>query len=195
MKQRFSKIVRKTKETEVEVELNLDKVKPIEVETGVGFLDHMLQLLAYHGEFSLEIRASGDVQIDDHHLVEDVGIALGQAFSKALGSKAGISRYGNFLLPMDEALSYVAIDFSGRPYLEYNVRFKRDNSRFDFGLLKEFFYAFTINAGITLHIEKKKGINNHHIAEAVFKGLGRAIAQAVSFSKKRRDIPSSKGKL
>jgi imidazoleglycerol phosphate dehydratase HisB len=195
MKSRYSKVIRKTKETSVEVELNLDKAKPIRIETGIGFLDHMLQLLAYHGEFSLEISASGDTQIDDHHLVEDVGITLGQAFAKALGSKAGIARYGNFLLPMDEALSYVAIDFSGRPYLEYDVKFQAGNSRFDFGLLREFFYAFTINAGITLHIEKKKGKNNHHIAEAVFKGLGRSIAQAVAFSNKRKGVPSSKGKL
>lgn len=195
MKHRFSRIVRKTKETSVEIELNLDRVKPIEIETGVGFLDHMLQLLAYHGQFSLEIRASGDREIDDHHIVEDVGITLGQAFSKALGSKAGITRYGNFLLPMDEALSYVALDFSGRPYLEYDVKFKADNSRFDFALLKEFFYAFAVNAGLTLHIEKKKGMNNHHIAEAVFKGLGKAIAQAVTINPKRKSVPSSKGKL
>jgi imidazoleglycerol-phosphate dehydratase len=158
-------------------------------------MDHMLSLFAHHSAFSLQISAKGDTEIDDHHLVEDIGITLGQALKKALGSKKGINRYGNFLLPMDEALSYVAIDISGRPFLEYKVNFKYMKQGFDFSLLKEFFYAVAINAGITLHIREKAGSSNHHIAESVFKGFGRALRQAVEINKKQKGIPSTKGKL
>jgi len=158
-------------------------------------MDHMLSLLAHHALVSLNISASGDTEIDDHHLAEDIGITLGQALKKALGSKKGINRYGNFLLPMDEALSYVAIDISGRPYLEYKVNFEHRKEGFDFGLLKEFFYAVAINAGLTLHINQKKGTNNHHVAESVFKGFGRALKQAVSKDRKQKGAPSTKGIL
>ena len=192
---RKAKIVRKTKETNVTVELNLDRAKPVKISTTVPFFDHMLTLMAYHGGLGLNIKASGDTEIDDHHLVEDVGITIGKTLLKALGAKKGINRYGNFLLPMDEALSYVVIDVSGRPYLSYKVKFKPNCSGFDFDLLNDFFYALALNAGITAHIELKKGRNNHHMAESIFKGFGKALAQAVSISKGKKTIPSTKGKL
>ena len=195
MKNRKSKIVRKTKETDIVISLNLDNASPVSIDTSVPFMDHMLNLFAMHGNLSLCVKASGDTNIDDHHIVEDIGIALGKAFNAALGSKSAINRYGNFLLPMDEALSYVALDLSGRPYLEYDVRFKPSRQGFDFDLLREFFYAFAVNAAVTLHIQLKKGRNNHHIAESIFKGLGRAVSQAVSKSSKLKGIPSTKGKL
>jgi len=192
---RKAKIVRKTKETSVTAELNLDRAKPVRISTTVPFFDHMLTLMAYHGGLGLAIKASGDTDIDDHHLVEDVGITLGKALCKALGGKKGINRYGNFLLPMDEALSYVVIDVSGRPYLSYKVKFKPQCSGFDFDLLNDFFYALALNSGITVHIELKKGRNNHHMAESIFKGFGKALAQAVSIDKNKKSAPSTKGKL
>lgn len=192
---RKAKIIRKTKETSVALELNLDGMKPSGVSTTVPFFDHMLTLMAYHGGLGLSVKAKGDTEVDDHHLVEDTGIALGKALAKALGPKKGIARYGNFLLPMDEALAYVVIDISGRPYLGYKVKFKPQSGGFDFGLLEDFFYALAINAGITVHIELKKGRNNHHMAEAVFKGFGKALAQAVAVSKGRKSVPSTKGRL
>ena len=195
MKQRKADILRKTKETNVLVGLNLDKTAPVKINTTIPFVDHMLSLLAHHSAVSLKIAASGDTEIDDHHLVEDIGITLGQTLKKALGNKKNINRYGNFLLPMDEALSYVAIDISGRPYLDYKVKFKPGNRGFDFGLFKEFFYAVAINAGITLHIKQKSGENNHHIAESIFKGFGRALRQAVAVNAKQKGIPSTKGVL
>lgn len=188
-------VKRKTKETNVSIELNLDKASKPKISTTIPFVDHMLTLASYHGGFYLAVKAKGDTEIDDHHLVEDIGITLGQALSRALSSKKGITRYGSFLLPMDEALSYVAIDLSGRPYLSYKVKFKNQKSGFDFDLLNDFFYSLAINAGITLHIEMKSGRNNHHIAEAIFKGFGRALAQAIATEKKRKGVPSTKGKL
>jgi len=195
MKNRSARIVRKTKETRVEIALNLERPSPVKIRTTIPFMDHMLVLLAAHSRMSLSINAKGDTAIDDHHLVEDIGITLGQALKKAIGNKKGINRYGNFLLPMDEALSYVALDISGRPYLEYKVNFKHRKEGFDFGLLKEFFYALAINAGITLHVKEKAGSNNHHIAESVFKGFGRALRQAVQIDKGQKGIPSTKGRL
>ena len=195
MKQRKADVLRKTKETKVSIGLNLDKPVPVKVRTTVPFVDHMLTLLAHHAAVSLIVEASGDTEIDDHHLVEDIGITLGQALKKALGSKKSINRYGNFLLPMDEALSYVAIDISGRPYLDYKVKYSPGNRGFDFGLFKEFFYAVAINGGLTLHIKQKSGENNHHIAESVFKGFGRALRQAVALNNKQKGVPSTKGKL
>ena len=193
--QRKADVLRKTKETKVSIGLNLDKAAPVKIKTTIPFMDHMLTLLAHHAAIALAIQASGDTEIDDHLLVEDIGITLGQALKKALGSKRGINRYGNFLLPMDEALSYVAIDISGRPYLDYKVKFKPGRQGFDFGLFKEFFYAVAINAGLTLHIKQKSGDNNHHIAESIFKGFGRALRQAVALNGKQKGIPSTKGVL
>ena len=195
MKKRAADILRKTSETSVSISLNLDRSLPLRIRTTIAFMDHMLCLFAHHAAVSLNISAKGDTEIDDHHLVEDLGITLGQALKKAVGNKKGINRYGNFLLPMDEALSYVALDISGRPYLEYKVDFKHKKEGFDFELLKEFFYAVAVNAGITLHIMQKAGSNNHHIAESVFKGFGRALRQAVELNKKQNGIPSTKGKL
>ena len=189
------KIVRKTKETNIELELNLDKALPVAVKTTVPFMDHMLSLMAHHGNFSMKVKASGDTDVDYHHLIEDLGIALGMALDKALGDKKGINRYGNMLLPMDEALSYIAIDLSGRPCLEYKVIFKNKTDGFDFDLIEDFFIAFVNNARMTLHISMKNGRNDHHIAESVFKGFGRSLAQAVAIDKRRKGIPSSKGKL
>jgi len=195
LKPRKSELKRVTKETSVDVSLNLDRPRPVSVSTTIPFLNHMLELLAHHARISLRVRAKGDTQIDCHHLVEDVGIVLGQALKEALGNKKGIARYGNFLLPMDEALSYVTLDLSGRPYLEYKAKFKFQKSGFDFDLLKEFFYALAINAGITLHISIIKGSNNHHIAESIFKGFARALGQAVSLDPKQKGIPSTKNTL
>ena len=195
MKKRVGDIKRVTKETNVAVALNLDSSRPVSVATTIPFMDHMLELLAHHAKVSLKVKAKGDTEIDCHHLVEDIGIVLGQALKKALGKKIGIARYGNFLLPMDEALSYVSLDLSGRPYLEYEAKIKFQKEGFDFSLLKEFFYALAINAGITLHISMLKGSNNHHIAESIFKGFARALGQAVSVDPKQKGIPSTKAKL
>ncbi|MCB4790613.1 MAG: imidazoleglycerol-phosphate dehydratase HisB [Elusimicrobia bacterium] len=195
MKNRKAKIIRKTKETDIKIEINMDKPKPIVVKTSIGFLDHMLTLLAYHGNFSLKINACGDTHIDNHHLVEDIGISLGMALDKALGKRTGINRYGSFLIPMDEALSYVSLDISGRPFLDYDVKFKANSAEFDYSLLEDFFYSFAINSKTTLHISLKKGRSNHHIAESVFKGLGRSIEQAAGADPKKKGIPSTKGKL
>ncbi|MDR1926119.1 MAG: imidazoleglycerol-phosphate dehydratase HisB [Endomicrobium sp.] len=195
MKQRKAKIVRKTKETDIAVEINLDKFLLVSVSTTIGFLDHMLELFAVHSGIGFEIKASGDTHIDYHHLVEDSGIAVGQALKKALGDKKGIARYGYFLLPMDESLSYVALDLSGRFYLSYEADIKFQKSGFNYDLLQEFFYALASNAGITLHIKMIKGRNNHHIAESIFKAFGRALAQAITYSKNKKTVPSTKGVL
>jgi len=195
MKHRKAKIIRKTKETDIAVEVNLDKASATCVSTTIGFLDHMLELFATHSLIGFKIRASGDTHIDDHHLVEDSGITIGQALKKAVGDKKGIVRYGYFLLPMDEALSYVALDLSGRFYLNYEANIKFQKTGFNYDLIQEFFYALASNAGITLHIKMLKGRNNHHIAESIFKAFGRAFGQAVLYSKNREIIPSTKGIL
>lgn len=192
---RKSTINRKTSETDVKLEINLDSSKKSSVCTTIPFMDHMLDLFSAHAGITLNINAKGDTHIDDHHLVEDIGITLGQAFKKALGDKKGITRYGHFLLPMDEALAYVALDISGRPHLNYEAAIKFQQNGFNYDLIQEFFTAFVNNAGITLHIKMMKGRNNHHIAEAIFKGFGRAVAQAVSINKKNKKIPSTKGVL
>ena len=195
MKQRIAEIKRKTKETDIRIKLNLDRKVKGKINTSIPFFDHMLTLFAYHSGIGLEVRASGDTEIDDHHLAEDMGITLGKALDKALGSRKGINRYGNFLLPMDEALSYIAIDISGRPYLDYKVRFRAQKHGFDFELLQEFFYALAINSKITLHMSLIKGRNNHHMSESIFKGFGRALAEAVSISKRSKTVPSTKGSI
>ena len=192
---RKSKINRKTSETDVKLEINLDSSKKSSVCTTIPFMDHMLDLFSAHAGITLNINAKGDTHIDDHHLVEDIGITLGQASKNALGDKKGITRYGHFLLPMDEALAYVALDISGRPHLNYEAAIKFQQNGFNYDLIQEFFTAFVNNAGITLHIKMMKGRNNHHIAEAIFKGFGRAVAQAVSINKKNKKVPSTKGIL
>jgi len=194
MKQRKALIKRKTKETDVYAAINLDKTSEPQISTTISFLDHMLTLFGAHSGISLKIEASGDTHIDDHHLVEDIGITLGLALKEALGDKKGIARYGHFLLPMDEALSYVALDLSGRFFLNYEAAIVFQKSGFNYDLIQEFFYAFANNAGMTLHIKMLKGRNNHHIAESMFKAAARALKQAITKTGKKTD-PSTKGIL
>ncbi|MFH1470746.1 MAG: imidazoleglycerol-phosphate dehydratase HisB [Candidatus Micrarchaeota archaeon] len=191
---RTAKINRKTKETEIEIELVLDGKGSGSVDTGVGFLDHMLSLFANRGLFDLKVKAKGDLQIDEHHTVEDVGIALGQAFSKALGDKAGIRRYGFSLTPMDEVLATVAVDISGRGMLTWNAEFKRERvGDLSTELLYDFFDAFARNCGTSLHMRLEYGRNEHHKAEALFKGFGMAMRTACEKDGQREGIPSTKG--
>ncbi|WP_319550077.1 imidazoleglycerol-phosphate dehydratase HisB [Desulfogranum marinum] len=193
---RTAEIVRATKETDIQVSLGLDGAGKIDVQTGVGFMDHMLTLLAVHGFFDLHIRAAGDLDIDDHHTVEDVGICLGQAFADALGDKSGICRYGHAYVPMDETLARVCVDFSNRPYLYYNVPLEdRKVGTFDTPLAKEFLRALSLHAGLTLHVDLLHGENTHHILEAVFKALGRAMAEATTVHDQLTGQLSSKGTL
>ena len=194
---RQAAIKRNTKETQITLKLNVDGSGKAEIDTGVGFLNHMLELLAFHGQFDLTVQCRGDTQVDDHHSVEDIGIALGQAFSEALGDKKGIVRYGNFLLPMDEALVLCAVDFCGRDTLGWQVNIPTQKvGTFDTELVQEFMLGFTRNAKACLHFVQMAGTNSHHIVEAVFKGLGRALRQAVSVDPARAgETPSSKGVL
>jgi len=191
---RQSTVIRRTNETNINIELILDGSGKTEIDTGIGFLDHMLILFAFHGGFDLIIKCAGDLEVDSHHTTEDIGIALGQAFLESIGDKKGIERYGSMLLPMDEAMARVAIDLSGRPYLVYNVEFKRDMigniASEDF---KEFFKAFVNNSLATLHIEVLYGENDHHKIEAVFKGFGRAIKEASRITSD--NLQSTKGAL
>ena len=194
---RQAAITRKTKETDIQLSLTLDGAGRADIDTGVGFLNHMLELLAFHSGFDLTVRCKGDTWVDDHHTVEDIGIALGQAFSKALGEKKGIARYGNFLLPMDEALVLVAVDLSGRDTLGYQVQLPTEKvGTFDTELVKEFMLGFVRNAKAGLHFHQLAGENTHHIIEAMVKGLGRALRQAVTIDPTRaEETPSSKGIL
>nr|WP_320412178.1 imidazoleglycerol-phosphate dehydratase HisB [Candidatus Methylospira mobilis] len=197
MMDRKASIERNTLETQICVSLNLDGSGLSNLDTGVGFLDHMLDQIARHGLIDLDIRASGDLHIDAHHTVEDVGIAFGQAVAAAAGSLKGIQRYGSAYVPLDEALSRVVVDFSGRPGLEYGVIFPRSLiGSFDVDLLNEFFRGFVNHARVTLHIDNLKGVNAHHIAETVFKAFGRALRAALEFDPRRLDtLPSTKGVL
>ena len=190
-------IVRKTKETSIEVGLDLDGSGVADIATGVGFFDHMLDQLSRHSLVDLTVRAEGDRHIDDHHTVEDVGIALGQALAKALGDKRGLTRYADCLLPMDETLTRVALDVSGRPFLVFKVEFPTERiGAFDTALVREFFQAFAGNAGFTLHIETLYGVNSHHIAESCFKGVARALRGAVAIDLREGGrAPSTKGAL
>ena len=193
---RTAKILRETKETKISLSLDLDGSGVSTIDTGIGFFDHMLEQLCYHSMINLELRVSGDLDIDFHHSVEDCGICLGKAFNKALGDKKGVNRYGFYMLPMDDALVRVALDFSGRTYFNWGVIFP--NSRignFDTELVREFFQAFSSNAKMTLHIQKLDGFNSHHICEAVFKGFGRSIKSAVKKDETNQEIPSTKGIL
>ncbi len=194
---RQAKISRKTSETEITVTLDLDGSGRYDCETGVGFLDHMLDQLTRHSLIDLSVRAKGDLHIDDHHTVEDTGIALGQALTKALGDKRGIRRYGACLLPMDDALVRAALDLSGRPYLVWNVEMPTAKiGTFDTELVREFFQALSTHGGITLHVDALHGINSHHIAEAAFKAVARALREAVETDPRKADeIPSTKGAL
>lgn len=194
---RKAKLDRKTNETEIAVALDLDGTGTRRIETGVGFFDHMLDQLARHSLIDLTVSAKGDLHIDDHHTVEDVGIAIGQALKSALGDKKGITRYGASDLVMDGTRSSVALDVSGRAFLVWKVEFDAPKiGAFDTELVREFFQAFAINAGITLHAETRYGDNNHHIAESLFKALARALRQAVEIDPRAADqVPSTKGVL
>ena len=193
---RRSSLQRKTKETDIQLRLALDGTGKVTVSTGVGFLDHMLTLFAVHGFFDLEIAAKGDVEVDDHHTVEDLGICLGKAFDQALGDKSGICRYGHAYVPMDETLARVCVDFSNRPFLHYQVPVSEAKiGTFDTPLAKEFLRAFALHAGLTLHVDLLHGENGHHILEAVFKALGRALAMAASLHPLVSGQLSSKGVL
>ena len=194
---RKGSVKRVTKETDVEVAVDLDGTGASAVSTGIGFLDHMLDLLARHSRIDVTVRAKGDLHIDQHHTTEDVGIALGQAVKQALGDMKGITRYADVHLPMDEALTRVAIDISGRPFLVFKVAFKRHKiGTFDTELVNEWFQAFAMNAGVTLHVETLYGSNDHHISESCFKGLARALRAAIAVDPRAKDeIPSTKGSL
>ncbi|OQY56871.1 MAG: imidazoleglycerol-phosphate dehydratase HisB [Candidatus Parabeggiatoa sp. nov. 2] len=197
MTERRATVQRNTLETQITVQLNLDGTGKSHFETGVPFLEHMLDQVARHGIIDLEIVAKGDLHIDAHHTVEDIGITLGQAFAKALGDKKGIYRYGHAYIPLDEALSRVVIDFSGRPGLEFQVDFPRAQiGEFDVDLFHEFFQGFANHALVTLHIDNIRGRNAHHIAETVFKAFGRAVRMAVAFDQRMQNVmPSTKGSL
>ncbi|MDD4781613.1 MAG: imidazoleglycerol-phosphate dehydratase HisB [Tissierellia bacterium] len=191
---RQSKVIRKTKETNIEIDLNLDGSGVTQIDTGIGFLDHMLTLFGFHGSFDLKVKCDGDINVDSHHTAEDIGILLGQGFLKALGDKKGIERYGSMLLPMDESLSRVIIDISGRPQLVYNVELNRDTiGTMAIEDFKEFFKGFVNNSLITLHIELLYGENDHHKIESVFKGFGRALKSAIKITSE--NLPSTKGVL
>ncbi len=194
---RTAEIIRNTNETKIHVAINLDGTGQQNLATGVPFLDHMLDQIARHGLVDLDIQAQGDLQIDDHHTVEDVGIALGQAIFQAIGDKKGIRRYGHAYVPLDESLSRVVIDFSGRPYLSFHVPFTRAmTGRFDLDLVREFFQGLVNHARISLHIDNLRGDNAHHQCETVFKAFGRALRMAAELDPRAADnIPSTKGTL
>ncbi|WP_424475725.1 imidazoleglycerol-phosphate dehydratase HisB [Oceanobacillus kimchii] len=193
---RKASLSRKTNETSVNLSLQLDGEGTSTIQTGIGFLDHMLTLFAKHGGINLDISCNGDLEVDQHHTVEDIGIVLGHTLREALGNKEGITRYANVMSPMDEALSSIALDISGRSYLVYNVEgLKEKVGTFDTELVLEFFQAFTSNAQVTLHINLLYGVNSHHIIESIFKGFGRVIRQGCSIDPNQKGIPSTKGSL
>jgi imidazoleglycerol-phosphate dehydratase len=193
---RKAEVSRNTRETKIVVKLNLDGKGGAKIATGVPFLDHMLEQVARHGAFDLEVVAKGDLHIDAHHTVEDVGITLGQAFAKAAGDKKGVRRYGHAYVPLDEALSRAVVDLSGRPGLEYQIAFSRARiGEFDVDLVHEFFQGFVNHANVTLHVDNVKGTNAHHQAETAFKAFARALRMAVEPDPRVKDVPSTKGKL
>lgn len=195
-RERVATLARKTKETDIQLKLGLDGSGQYGISTGVAFFDHMLESFTKHGLFDLELTAKGDIEVDLHHTVEDVGIALGQAFREALGSAVGIRRYGFFVLPMAEAKVEVALDVSNRPYLVYDVELSNDRvGEFDATLAEDFAYAFAQNAGLDLHIVKQYGRSPHHVIEAVFKGLARALREAVAIDPRESGLPTVKGAL
>ena len=194
---RKAETVRKTGETDITLSLDIDGKGKSEISSGVGFLDHMLTLFSRHGRFDLKLKCIGDTYVDDHHSTEDIAIALGSAFRKALGDKRGIKRYGDVILPMDEALVLASVDISGRSYIRFTSNFQTEKiGTFDVELLEDFFTSFAENAGITLHIRQLDGRNSHHIAEAMFKAVARALRKAVEIDERAKDeIPSTKGVL
>lgn len=194
---RKAETVRKTGETDITLSLDIDGKGESEISSGVGFLDHMLTLFSRHGRFDLKLKCIGDTYVDDHHSTEDIAIALGSAFRKALGDKRGIKRYGDIVLPMDEALVLASVDISGRSYIRFTSNFQTEKiGTFDVELLEDFFTSFAENAGITLHIRQLDGRNSHHIAEAMFKAVARALRKAVEIDERAKDeIPSTKGVL
>lgn len=197
MAARTASVTRDTLETQISVELNLDGTGKGEFATGVSFLEHMMDQIARHGMIDLKVSATGDTHIDDHHTVEDIGITLGQAMAKAVGDKKGLTRYGHAYVPLDEALSRVVVDFSGRPGLEYHVDYTRAQiGEFDVDLFREFFQGFTNHANITLHIDNLRGVNSHHQAETIFKAFGRALRMALTVDERMAgETPSTKGVL
>jgi len=194
---RKAKVERKTKETDIKVSINLDGDGKYAIDTSIAFVDHMLSLMSKHGLFDIKIKARGDIDVDYHHTVEDIGIVLGKAVKQALGDMKGISRYGQASVPMDEALASVSVDISGRPYLVYRVGFPKKGKikNFDPDLIEDFLQAFAGNCSITLHVESTYGRNTHHIIEAIFKALGRALRQAVSIDPRVKGVPSTKKRL
>ena len=194
---RKAETVRKTGETDITLSLDIDGKGESEISSGVGFLDHMLTLFSRHGRFDLKLKCIGDIYVDDHHSTEDIAIALGSAFRKAIGDKRGIKRYGDIILPMDEALVLASVDISGRSYIRFTSNFQTEKiGTFDVELLEDFFTSFAENAGITLHIRQLDGRNSHHIAEAMFKAVARALRKAVEIDERAKDeIPSTKGVL
>jgi imidazoleglycerol-phosphate dehydratase len=196
MAMRKAEVSRSTKETSIGVKLNLDGEGGSKIATGVAFLDHMLEQVARHGVFDLEVSAKGDLHIDAHHTVEDIGITLGQAFAKAVGDKKGVRRYGHAYVPLDEALSRAVVDLSGRPGLEYHIEFTRARiGEFDVDLVHEFFQGFVNHAQVTLHVDNIKGTNAHHQAETAFKAFARALRMAIEADPRVKDVPSTKGTL
>ncbi len=193
---RTSKVRRVTRETEIEVELNIDGTGVHDIQTSIPFLDHMLSQLARHGYFDIVIRAKGDIEIDFHHTVEDMGIALGEAFSKAMGDKKGIRRFAQASVPLNEALAHCVIDIAGRAFFVFNAEFPKSKiGQFDVELVPEFFQAFSANSGITLHFNAEYWTNLHHIIEAMFKSFARALDQACTLDSRSNEVPSTKGKL
>jgi imidazoleglycerol-phosphate dehydratase len=194
---RTAKVERKTRETDIKLTLNLDGKGLYSIDTSIPFLDHMLSLMCKHGIFDIKLKAKGDIDIDDHHTVEDIGIVLGKSVKQALGDMKGVSRFGQAIVPMDEALASVSLDISGRPYLVYKVMFPKKSKikNFDPDLIEDFLQAFVSNSGITLHVGSSYGRNTHHIIEAIFKALGRSLKEAVAIDSRMRGIPTTKGKL
>lgn len=196
MEGRYTTINRKTKETDINLDFLLDGKGVSQIETGIGFFNHMLDSFVRHGFFDMKLTVKGDLYVDSHHTIEDTGIVLGQAIKKALGNKKGIRRYGSFMLPMDETLVCCAIDLSGRPYLSYDLKFDTDKIGYmDTELVKEFFYAISYSAGMNLHIKMLSGENSHHIVEAAFKAFAKALDEASSIDKRIQDVLSTKGTI
>lgn len=194
--ERIGRVIRKTKETEIEITLNLDGSGKAEVHTGIGFLDHMLEGFARHGFFDLTCKVKGDLEVDGHHTVEDTGIVLGQAIREAVGDKAGICRYGHFILPMDESLALCAVDLCGRPYLQFDCEFTAERvGNLETELVREFFYAVSYSAGMNLHLRMLQPGNNHHMIEAMFKAFAKALDQATAPEPRLSGVLSTKGKL
>lgn len=194
--ERTASIERKTKETSIQLTLSIDGTGKSSIETGIGFFNHMLEGFTRHGFFDLQLKAEGDLQVDGHHTIEDVGIVLGNAIKEAIGDKKGIKRYGSFILPMDDALALCSIDLCGRPYFDFDCNFTVDRVGYmDTELVREFFYAISYSAGMNLHMKMLSGINNHHMIEALFKAFAKALDEATSYDERITDVLSTKGSL